>query len=385
MLLTDIVRALTRMVQLRVVAISVALLSVGSCASERKVVPAPPLGSPPMVLGTIVSRMGGKLTGAVGLLDCSVVLADANAGTLVSLDSGGHETRRIRVTEAPLGGILRLERGDSGHVLVWADVPGFLKTVNLSDGRIGEIPVPLDEWGLRMPGPTVQLRSSFFALARLGDGSWPRREPDSHATAFRLEIVDSLGNRVEGLGPVMSRGGQYGTWMNTASAVGVVGDTIVEVDLNSARVYRYARSDSRPSYSPLDSIALPLYFVPQPAREIRRTPPGLQGEFFQFLVERQLEAADIDPRGRIYAIRNRQSVGRDWSSRVEQSLEIYGPSGRLLGSFRLPLPHMRFLKVDGESRLLFRGIVGQSSVVIVTENPLGRSRCGKARYRTALR
>jgi len=368
--------------------ISAMLLCFGdSCSSSDGLGARPALGPPLRVIATVVSKSGGRLTGAVGLENCEIAIADANARVIVVLDADGRQLRRIRVADDEHGSAspLRLDASMDGRALVWDDVPGLLRAIDLRTGLARNIAVPPDPWGLRMPGPAVQLPGGLIALARLGDGSWPRSEPPSHPLAYRVETVDSLGRAVQQLGPIGSRGGRYLTWLSAASALGRAEDTLVVVDLGLALIYRYERRGVLAPYEVLDTLRLPRYFAPQPTRETAARVAGVQGPVYRFQVDRQLEGAAVDGRGDVYAIRSRESAGRYGTSRIDRSLEIYSARGALLGSYRLPIPDVRFLSVSGDGRLVLRGAVGLHSVLIVTSDPLRAGPCDGARYQVAMR
>lgn len=361
-------------------------LFVTACAPEEDTDPAPPIGPRLEVLATIVSKEGDRITGAIGAADCRVLLVDANAGALVEVDSIGRVLRRIRVVDEPDGEtIMRVEPGAGAQVLVWADRARLLETVDLPHGRVAPIVVPADAWGLHMPGPSARLAGGFFALARLGDGSWPRAEPATRATAHRVDIIDSLGHRVQSLGPIRSAGGRYLTWLSSASALGAAGDTLVVVDLNLARFYRYARPSVNGAFVAVDTIELPRYFeAPRPEETARRS-PELQGELvWEFRAQRHLEAADIDSVGRVYVIRNRKRSSRDSRLPPEQALEVYGTRGQTLGSFGLTMTRVRFVKVDGSGRILLRGVDGNSTVIHIVRDSFRQAACAASRYDVVL-
>jgi hypothetical protein len=201
-----------------------------------------------------------------------------------------------------------------------------------------------------------------------------------------VDLVDSSGVIRQSFGRVRSLGGRYLTWLNTASALGAVGDTLVVVDLNNAVLLRYARVGVDTHFVLLDTILLPRYFSPRAPTESSRHAPELSGqEVFVFSVERQLAAAAVDGEGRVYAIRNLSYTDvPGHGPRIDQALEIYSARGALLGTFRLPIEHVAWLRVDGAGRIMLRGQEGRSAVIVVVVDPVRKTTCRGPHFRTEI-
>jgi hypothetical protein len=222
--------------------------------------------------------------------------------------------------------------------------------------------------------------TGLYVSPTSGVGDIPHvRPPEAQHTPL-LSVIAATGETVSTIDSVSAAPGYYISWLKSQTAVGVVADTIVSVNVTDAVVSLYRLGAHGAAISPehIRTVQLPRYFqAPPPKERILPLPWITRGGLFRdFEYAPHLGDARVGPTGRLYVIRNYMFKWYDSRSRLfgvrgswvasERALEVYDLTGALLRAFVLPANDIEWVRVDPSGRLLFRT---SESMLLVTNDP----------------
>lgn len=357
--------------------ILLAFVAFVACSSRKisSLDPIPILGDFPA--SAVIQANADFLTSsAIGGPGCEVWLIGARWGTLLRISASGRILPvAIRIPGNRIGA--RFENVVGTRVAVSAQSPELLGYLDFTTAKLDSVRVPENAWGQRWVGPLAQLSDGGFALAWIGEKTRPRRQPSPWADAPLIQILDAAGVERSGVDRVVNRGGLYLSWLMSVQTIGANLDTLRALDNSSAMLRIFVRN-SGSNFRLIHERQLPRYFVqPKPAEQVAEIPwIQIGGEQLRFMHLPHVSTATFGPTGKLYAVRtydatwrriNRSPVlppGGTWEVDAE-GLEIYSPSGDLLGAYRLPADiAVSWIRVDNDGRLYLGGGGGNVRVAV---------------------
>lgn len=320
-------------------------LTIGCGGSDNPRVSAAPIWESSFLPLPVVSRIvtnDSFYVSGIAEVGCNIILAGGEWGTLLRVYPDGQvDSVRGRVPGARPRS--RLEPFDSGRVLVWSNIPPAWGVVH-PDLSVDPMTVLRHPWGGGVGGPVFPYRGGYL-MVLFGDASVRRESPTPWIPAPQVYALGADGGKLDSIGYVQDRGGQFLSWAAARVASGITGDTLMLLNLADASLNAWAM----PDHSTAWRSALPNYFQSLDFREETWEYPWVHvgGKRLNLVGALQAELAAIAQDGSIYALRNYEVKWRSvklpryfkirgvWEV-TARGLEHYTPRGELINRYSLP-------------------------------------------------
>jgi hypothetical protein len=282
-----------------------------------------------------------RVSGAVPLDGCRVVLAESERGAVASADfsRGNVEQSSARNPTLPIAPAVSSLRTGAAY---WSIAPHGLASIG-PNLEIDSVEVPLHPWGERYAGPLFDLGNLGVAMVPLGSSRPIASSPTPWIDApLFLLSSDGLGDW-EPHGSVVKYDGDWLTWRRNRAVLGSRGDTVLALMLSSGELRRYLIEDDSSTLVSKDTLPRLVPYIEPTEHSLRSILRGgnrhVISGFYQVL------SAAFLPDGSFVAIRPTQvtrvrvkdlDFGRIFRWVVgETALERYSSRGELIG--RIPL------------------------------------------------
>ncbi len=331
-----------------------------SVAAMKGSLSAPPLQ--PMPIKALIALSDSFYASGAAAVGCSLVLVGSEWGTLVRLAPGPEVIQSVGGMPGHRQGV-RLEAGGEDSTFYWSNTPPVWGVVR-RDLTVRSLPGVMHPWGNIVSG-AVFPKAGKVVMVPFSDVRVRHESPRPWVGAPLGYILTPEGMRYDSVSLVPDAGGAYLSWAKARSAAGVVGDTLVLLNLSNGELAGWTGPLSVPTWK----TQLPRYYAAPRYQEETWSYPWIDigGERVNLIAPLQVEMATVSPGGSVYAVRNyevrwraarvpgRFKIRGTWEP-VLQGLEHYDTRGRVIGRYKLPDADVRWIRTgpDGHLFLGFR-------------------------------